>query len=284
VDDLRAGFDILHVDATEDANVDGVLDLTEIARRTTELITYLEEKRETEGLPEVHYEVGTEEITGGMTDTADFERFIELLKDNLREARYENVMERVLFVVGQVGTTMRVDMENGFERSKTRELTNIVDSHEMFLKVHYTDWLDDSDLSTFPELGVGAANVGPEFAAAVVRGLETLERREREAMEDKQNDVSDFMEVLEQAAVEDAPWRKFAPSHLDDDELETFAHNNRRNIALCVGRYVLNQPDVIEARQTMYENLQRDQSVTDPNQLIVDTVRDSIRRYVRAFN
>lgn len=284
LDDLRAGFDILHVDATEDPTVDGILDLGEIARRTTELIVYLEEKRETEGFAEVYYEVGTEEITGGMTNADDFERFIELLEGNLREARFGNTMERVLFVVGQVGTTMKIGMENSFERSKTRELTTIVDTHGLYLKVHYTDWLDESDLSTFPELGVGAANVGPEFAAAVVHGLETLEQRERDAVGNETNDASNFMGVLEDAAVEDAPWRKFAPDHLDDEELEGFARENRRNIAVCVGRYVLNRPDVVEARQTMYENLRRNRSAVDPDQLIVDSVRESIHRYVQAFN
>lgn len=284
LDDLQAGFDVLHVDATEDPNEDGVLDLAEIARRTTELITYLEETREAEGLSEVYYEVGTEEITGGMTNSDDFERFIELLKNNLQEAGYGGVMERVLFIVGQVGTTMRIDMENDFERSKTRELTNIVENHGLFLKVHYTDWLDETDLSRFPELGVGAANVGPEFAAAVVRGLETLEKKEREVLEDEPSEASDFMNVLEHAAIEDAPWQKFAPDRLDDNERKPFARENRRNIALCVGRYVLNRTDVIEARQTLYENLRSNQSAINPDRLIVDTVQDTIHRYVQAFN
>lgn len=283
VRDLESGFDILHVDATEDATADEILDLDEVARRTTELIDAIEDHRENEGLDPVYYEVGTEEITGGMTEADDFERYVDLLEESLANAGREDVVDRLLFVVGQIGTTMRIDMQNDFDPEKARALQSIVAERDLFLKVHYTDWLDDSQLSQFPEIGIGAANVGPEFAAAIVEGLEELEAKERDAVDDEAS-LSNFMEVFSEAAVRDSPWEKFAPKDLSESELEEFAEENRRNIAYCVGRYVFNDPDVVRARETLYENVETRVPGTDPHDHVVETVRETIHRYVESFN
>lgn len=281
--DLESGFDILHVDATEDATADEILDLTEVARRTTELIDAIEDHRENEGLEPVYYEVGTEEITGGMTEADDFERYVDLLEESLADAGREDVIDYLLFVVGQIGTTMRIDMQNDFDPEKARALQSIVAERDLFLKVHYTDWLDNSQLSQFPEIGIGAANVGPEFAAAIVEGLEELEEKERDAVDDEAS-LSNFMEVFSDAAVRDSPWEKFAPKNFSESELKRFAEENRRNIAYCVGRYVFNNPDVVQARKTLYGNVKKHVSGTDPNDHVVETVRETIHRYVESFN
>lgn len=280
--DLESGFDVLHVDATEDARIEGSLELKEVARRTVELIDGIERYREEEGIDPVYYEVGTEEITGGMTETEDFERYVDLLGDALAEAGRGAVRDRLLFVVGQVGTTMRIDMENDFDPGKARSLGSIVADRDLFLKVHYTDWLTDDQLSRFPEVGVGAANVGPEFAAAVVDGLEELEGMEREAIDDEAS-RSGFMEAFTAAAVRDSPWEKFAPAGFSEPELEAFAEKNRRNIAYCVGRYVLNEPEVRDARETLYGNVRTQVPGTDPHDHVVGTIQEAIRRYVEAF-
>ncbi len=281
-EDVESGFDLLHVDATEDATIDGVLDLEEIVRRTTDLLVEIETFRSEGEYPPVYYEVGTEEIAGGMTESDDFEAFIELLRESLEERGYGAVMDRILFVVGQVGTTMQIDMQNQFDPAKTRELVEIVSAHDCYLKVHYTDWLDDAELERFPELGIGAANVGPEFAAAIVEAHEELESIEREVVDDAES-LSNFNEVLQDAAVRDAPWKKFAPTGLEADDLTDFADQNSRNIAVCVGRYVLNDDAVADARRTLYENLEAADAVDDPDAFVVQSVRETIHRYAVAF-
>lgn len=281
--DVRNGFDVLHVDATEDARNEGILPLDEVARRTTELIDHTEGVIEDEGLSEVYYEVGTEEITGGMTDPDDFEQFIAELHGKLGDVGRTDVLSRLLFVVGQVGTTMRIDRSNEFDPEKARELTSIVSRNDLFLKVHYTDWLDTAELEQFPRLGIGAANVGPEFAAAIVEGLETLERRERAAIEGTDASPSGFMATLQAAAVADAPWKKFAPDDLEESELDDFAAEHSRDIAVCVGRYVLNDEAVVDARETLYDNIETYADVSDPHREVTDTVQDTIHRYVEAF-
>lgn len=284
--DLKAGFDILHIDATEDPRIDGVLDPEETVSRTTELISYIEKARERENLPEVYYEVGTEEITGGMTEPRDFENFIQILVHQLEELGFERAVERLLFVVGQVGTTMRIDMINKFDQKQAKKLVDISSQHGLFLKVHYTDWLENSRLDLFPKLGVGAANVGPEFAAFMVETLGKLEEQENHALADKgkQKKSSEIMEKIERLTIKEAPWKKFAPDGLKNQELRKFSQEHRREIALCVGRYIVNRSEITEAKQKLYKNLEKYGSIENPRQLVVSNIKESIHRYVKAFN
>lgn len=282
-EDVEAGFDVLHVDATEDPGVNGQLPLEEIASRTAQLISSIEDRIDQKGLPGVRYEVGTEEIIGGMTKPSSFERFIELLKENLSAPE---VFRKVLFVVGQVGTTMRIDMQNDFDPDQARKLVQITGDNDAFLKVHYTDWLDDSILADFPEIGIGAANVGPEFAAALIKGLVELEEKEKRVLRrhDAEGGLSEFFETFKTVAVEEAPWGKFAPDGLKGQELKEFARENRENIAYCVGRYVLNEPQVRKAREALNENVREFSIVEDVEMFLVEKIRAAIHRYVEAFN
>ncbi len=284
--DVEEGFDILHIDATEDPRVDGILDLDEVAQRTVELISHIENVRERENRSNLYYEVGTEEITGGMTDSESFEKYINLLKEELKEQGHGEAIERLLFIVGQVGTRMRINMTNQFKKEQAKKLVKITSKHDLFLKVHYTDWLENSVLQKFPELGVGAANVGPEFGGAIIEGLHELEKEEKEVLSEVEEEVnySSFMKILKEVAVKKAPWKKFAPEELDEEGLDEFAENNKENIAFCVGRYVMNEPLVMSARKDLYENIREYGKTEDPNQFIIDRVKESIHRYVQAFN
>ncbi|MCF7875839.1 class II D-tagatose-bisphosphate aldolase, non-catalytic subunit [Candidatus Bipolaricaulota bacterium] len=285
-EDLRGGFDVLHVDATEDPRSEGVLALEEIVRRTTDLISSIEEFRVEQGLPKVFYEVGTEEIVGGMTDPESFQTFIELLEDELKDLKHDVLEDSLVFVVGQVGTTMNLNMENKFDYQQAEHLTGIAFDYDLFLKVHYTDWLSDSTLEKFPDIGIGAANVGPEFATASIRALVELEREEKEALAElgKEKEKSNFFEKLETAAVEGAPWAKFAPDDLKEEDLDEYGKANRENIALSVGRYVLNEPAVERARKNLYGNLREYVNIDKIEQKLVKKIRTSIHRYVETFN
>ena len=283
-DDLEAGFDVLHVDATEDATADEILPLSTVADRTVELIESIERERRENGYDPVYYEVGTEEISGGMTDAESFEQYVELLVENLANEGLEDVQDRLLFIVGQVGTTMRIDMTNEFDPDQASTLVERAGTHGLYLKTHYTDWLDDSTLSRFPELGIGGANVGPEFAAAIVDALADLTEREREIVASTDDvSASEFMETFEDATIEDETWKKFAPDNLDDDERASFIEENRRNIATCVGRYVFTDPAVVDAREQLYETIETHTEI-DPDEYVVDSVQSAIDRYVDAFN
>ena len=79
--DLEAGFDLLMIDPTKDPyQIGKVIPLDVVLSRTVDLIQYCEDERRALGLPEIGYEVGTEETNGGLTSTEKYQEFIERLK------------------------------------------------------------------------------------------------------------------------------------------------------------------------------------------------------------
>ena len=75
-----------------------------VAERTIELIAHAEKFRTLTGYPRISYEVGTEEVHGGLADLQIFKRFLELLKQGLKKENLEEVWP--CFVVGKVGTDL----------------------------------------------------------------------------------------------------------------------------------------------------------------------------------
>lgn len=85
VDDMRAGFHLLHVDPTKDPHIQGTVPLDLVLDRTVWLIQELEARRLAEGLAPVAYEVGTEETNGGLISEEAFQSFITELLHRLTE-------------------------------------------------------------------------------------------------------------------------------------------------------------------------------------------------------
>lgn len=94
---------------------------------------------------------------------------------------------------------------------------------------------------------------------------------------------SNFFETLESAAVDKAPWRKFAPDELGGNNLADFLEKNREDIALCVDWYVLNEPEVEKARDKLHENILEYSGVGDIEKFLIEEVKKSIHRYVSSF-
>ena len=81
VADIEAGFDLLMIDPTKDPfEVGKVIPLDTVLERTVDLIEFCENERKVRNLPEIGYEVGTEETNGGLTSTETYETFILKLK------------------------------------------------------------------------------------------------------------------------------------------------------------------------------------------------------------
>ena len=74
---LEAGYALLHIDPTVDRRTTVPPTLDEIVTRSIDLIAHTEAERERLGSPLISYEVGTEEVRGGL---ADLDR-IRLLPD-----------------------------------------------------------------------------------------------------------------------------------------------------------------------------------------------------------
>jgi tagatose-1,6-bisphosphate aldolase non-catalytic subunit AgaZ/GatZ len=87
---IAAGYDLIHVDPTVDKTLKKgeTMSIDVVAERTVDLIVHSERFRRKKRLPRISYEVGTEEVHGGLADMNTFRRFLSLLKEGLKKNRF----------------------------------------------------------------------------------------------------------------------------------------------------------------------------------------------------
>jgi D-tagatose-1,6-bisphosphate aldolase subunit GatZ/KbaZ len=275
---LQAGYRLLHIDPTVDRELpEGeMVPLQTVVSRTLELIAYAESEREQLGIGEIAYEVGTEEVHGGLVDIHRFSGFLQSLREGLDAMNLSHAWP--CFVVAQVGTDLHTTT---FDPQAARQLYEIVAPLGSLVKGHYTDWVENPE--AYPRTGMGGANVGPEFTAKEYLTLQEFCAEEQSlvsvhpAMESSQ-----FMQILERAVFESGRWLKWlqpGERGLSFDELRP---ERKAWLVQTGARYVWTDPEVSQARRRLYENLTHE--MDDPHAYVVDRIAESIEAYITAFN
>ena len=274
---LEAGYELLHIDPTVDRTLPPgqAAAVPVVVARTIELIEHAERERLQRGLPRIAYEVGTEEVHGGLVDVDNFVAFLEQLKAGLiaRDLAYT----WPTFVVAQVGTDLHT---TAFDPDAALRLSEIVRPTGALLKGHYTDWVENP--ADYPAMGMGGANVGPEFTAAEFDALEVLDRRDARLCANRRQPPANFMAVLEQAVVASNRWQKWLQPDEAGKVFGDLTPARRRWLAQTGARYVWTASTVQQARRTLYEHLAV--VAPDPHAYVVEAVARSIEHYVDAFN
>lgn len=273
---LEAGYSLLHVDPTVDPGISGgePLDVRIVVKRTVELMEHAEAERKRLGIGPVAYEVGTEEVAGGLANMESFESFVRLLRVALEE---KGLMQAwPAFVVGKVGTDLHTTL---FDPEVAKKLRAITAQHGSLVKGHYTDWVDNPEV--YPTSGMGGANVGPEFTAEEAEALWALCDYEAALARSKLLTPSRFFEALTDAVDRSGRWRKWLQPN-EPEEFEKLSAERRRWLVTSGARYVWTQPQVVESRSRLYENLTP--VMGDPHGWVVGRIAASIEKYVRAFN
>lgn len=288
---LEAGYALLHIDPTVDRTLppDQPVPIETVIARTIDLIEHAERARRRLALPPISYEVGTEEVHGGLVDPDNFGRFVTGLRDGLTARGLQSAWP--CFIVARVGTDLHTTF---FDPQSARWLYDVVAPLGSLIKGHYTDWVENP--ADYPLTGVGGANVGPEFTAEEYLALadlcakETDLRRSRPGMA-----LSDFMGVLETAVYDSMRWRKW----LQPEEYERAGQAGRPEpdaaaiwqaltperrawLTQTGARYIWTAPPVVAARDVLYRNLSA--VVPDPHQVVVDRIALSMDRYVVAYH
>jgi tagatose-1,6-bisphosphate aldolase non-catalytic subunit AgaZ/GatZ len=275
---VLAGYDLIHVDPTVDINVPKgeIIDIHVVAARTVELISHVEKFRKEHGIAPISYEVGTEEVHGGLADETTFDTFISDLKNGLMVAGLPDVWP--CFIVGKVGTDLDTTI---FDGEVARRLTSKVRPLGSYIKGHYTD--DVANPEEYPLCGMGAANVGPEFTMSEYRALCELEDLEKKFhAEGKVAVMSHMKEVLLEEVHDSHRWEKW----LHEDEIGKDLHNltpERQDwiVSTCC-RYIWQQPRTLAARGFLYANLQR--LGIDAEEIVLGRIERDMDKYFRAFN
>jgi tagatose-1,6-bisphosphate aldolase non-catalytic subunit AgaZ/GatZ len=130
---------------------------------------------------------------------------------------------------------------------------------------------------------MGGANVGPEFTAVELSALRTLcAVEERSPNAGVRSRPSQFIPSLEKAVLESGRWKKWllpGEAGIPFGQLDSA----RREWLVATGaRYVWTNPEVVQARQRLYEHVRG--TYPDPHSWIVEQIARSVERYVDAFN
>lgn len=277
-DFLTAGYKLLHIDPTVDRTLASgeVLPVDVVVQRTVELMTHAESERRRMNLPEISYEVGSEEVHGGLVDLRQFKAYLGGLRLALNDAGLEEIWP--CFVVAQVGTNLHTTT---FDPEAAAELFSIVAPTGALIKGHYSDFVENP--KAYPETGMGGANVGPEFTVVEFIALQELESKESELLRNESGiKPSNFMQVLEDAVVASNRWQKWLQPEENGLDFFQLTQERRAWLVQTGARYIWTQPSVLAARQVLYSNLAK--AIPDPNEFVVDRIVESIERYAHAFN
>jgi D-tagatose-1,6-bisphosphate aldolase subunit GatZ/KbaZ len=280
---LEAGYQLLHIDPTVDRTLPPgeTISIDTVVARTVELIEYVEQERVRQGRPAIAYEVGTEEVHGGLVDYENFAHFLTGLRRGLAERGLAHIWP--CFIVGKVGTDLATTY---FDPQAADQLYRLVAPLGSLIKGHYSDWVANPE--AYPETGMGGANFGPELTAVEYLALADLCAREADLRAARPDvALSNFIPALQNAVFESDRWQKW----LQDEERipgdagaiwAALTPERRAWLAQTGSRYVWTVPEVLEARQALYHNLMA--VIPDPNQVVVDRIAWALERYVTAFH
>jgi D-tagatose-1,6-bisphosphate aldolase subunit GatZ/KbaZ len=275
---LQVGYQLLHIDPTVDRTLPPgeAVPLETVVERTVELIAHAEQYRRGQNLPPVAYEVGTEEVHGGLVDETRFEQFLHLLRVGLDANSLSYAWP--CFVVAQVGTDLHTTF---FDPVAAQRLYTRLVPLGSLAKGHYTDWVENPE--AYPASGMGGANVGPEFTAAEYLALRELESREKFLLAQQSGlQASRFTYRLSQAVIDSGRWLKWLQPAEKGMPFEDLAKARQEWLIQTGSRYIWTAPDVQQARRQLYENLLP--VLPDPHRYVVDAIARAIEKYIRAFH
>ncbi|WP_121661836.1 class II D-tagatose-bisphosphate aldolase non-catalytic subunit [Metabacillus litoralis] len=281
--DIEAGFDLLMIDPTKDPfEVGKVVPLETVISRTVELIEYCEKERTERNLPEIGYEVGTEETNGGLTSTETYETFINRLKEELGSKG----LPMPTFIVGQTGTlTRKTEQAGTFNFHNAYELAQMAKKYGVGLKEHNGDYLDDVTLMEHIPSNIVATNVAPQYGTEETRAyLKLAEVEQRLVDYGLIEDQSKIRKTLLVHAIKSERWRKWMVGDQRNLTVEEIMKDNELSAEILdiAGHYTFNDAEVKEEINKLYSNLSK--LNINGQRFVVDHIKRPIRDYVECYN
>ena len=283
VADIEAGFDLLMIDPTKDPfEVGKVIPLDTVLERTVDLIEFCENERKARNLPEIGYEVGTEETNGGLTSTETYETFILRLKDELEKRD----LPMPTFIVGQTGTlTRKTEQVGTFNFKNAYDLAQMAKKYGVGLKEHNGDYLDDVTLLEHIPSQITATNVAPQYGTEETRAYLNLAKVEAKLVEyGLVTDPSKARDVLLVHAIKSERWRKWMvgeQKNLTVDQI-TADEALSEDILDIAGHYTFNDDEVKVEIEKLYNNLAKHN--IDGQRYVIDHIKRPIRDYAECYN
>ena len=281
--DIKNGFDLLMIDPTKDPfEIGKVIPLDVVLQRTVALIAYCEAERKRLGLPEIGYEVGTEETNGGLTSTEKYHEFIEKLEKELQA----NGLPMPTFIVGQTGTlTRKTEQVGTYHFHNAYDLAAMAKKYGVGLKEHNADYLDDVTLLEHIPANVTASNVAPQYGTEETRAYLKLcdveDILKKEGLIEK---TSDLRNTLLVKAIKTERWRKWMMGEQRNLQVEDILQDKALSLDILdiAGHYAFHDADVIEELNVLYENLAKHH--IDGQRFVVDHIKRPLQQYAECYH
>lgn len=281
--DIEAGFDLLMIDPTKDPiEVGKVIPLETVLERTVDLIEFCEQQRIARNLPEIGYEVGTEETNGGLTSTETYEKFILKLKEELNKRN----LPMPTFIVGQTGTLTRKTEQIGtFNFKNALSLAVMAKQYGVGLKEHNGDYFDDVTLLEHIPSNIAASNVAPQYGTQETRAYLNLAKVEQRLKDQGLIEkASAVREVLLEHAIKCERWRKWMVGEQKNLTIAQITSDPilADEILDIAGHYTFNDNEVKAEIEKMYANLKNNH--IDGQRYVIDYIKRPIRDYAESYN
>lgn len=281
--DIKNGFDLLMIDPTKDPfEIGKVIPLDVVLQRTVALIAYCEAERKRLGLPEIGYEVGTEETNGGLTSTEKYHEFIEKLEKELQAKG----LPMPTFIVGQTGTlTRKTEQVGTYHFQNAYNLATMAKKYGVGLKEHNADYLDDVTLLEHIPANVTASNVAPQYGTEETRAyLKLCDVEDILKKEGLIENASDVRNTLLVKAIKTERWRKWMMGEQRNLQVEDILQDKALSLDILdiAGHYAFHDADVIEELNVLYENLAKHH--IDGQRFVVDHIKRPLQQYAECYH
>jgi len=270
---VAAGYDMLHIDATVDARLKQgeIISIHTVVDWTLQLIVHAEKFRNKNGIAPISYEVGTEEVHGGLADMAVFHTFLKELKAGLVSNGLGDVWPK--FVVGKVGTDLHTTY---FDPEVASELVKAAEQYGSVIKGHYSDSVSNPE--AYPATRMGGANVGPEFTEIEYDTLVSLEKKESASASSRSN----LEKELQNAVEESGRWKKWLQADEKGKRFSDLTPARKAWITKTGCRYIWTSPRVVASRKKLASNLAK-QGI-DVEDTVVRAIAKCMKKYFDKFN
>lgn len=281
--DIENGFDLLMIDPTKDPfEIGKVIPLDVVLKRTVDLIAYCEKERTRLGLPEIGYEVGTEETNGGLTSTEKYHEFIEKLEKELQAKG----LPMPTFIVGQTGTlTRKTEQVGTYHFQNAYNLAAMAKKYGVGLKEHNADYLDDVTLLEHIPANVTASNVAPQYGTEETRAyLKLCDVEDILKKEGLIENASDVRNTLLVKAIKTERWRKWMIGEQRNLQVDEILKDKELSLDILdiAGHYAFNDTDVKRELDILYENLAKHH--IDGQRFVIDHIKRPLQQYVECYN
>lgn len=268
---VAAGFTKIHIDTSmklADDDPDARLSDEVIARRGARLARVCNEtyqelvKTNPEAIRPV-YIVGSEvPIPGGaqeenagmqVTKVEDFKATVKTFEEAFAKEGLQDVWQDVMGVVVQPGVEEKDEGCTEYDHDKAVDLMAAIKEYDnLIFEGHSTDYQTKYKLRELIEDGVGILKVGPGLTYAMREALFALANMETAIYHGKEEELSNFIDVLEEVMLEDPKnWKKHY--HGDDNALwfkRKYSFSDR-------SRYYMPNPKVAAAKDKLIANLRK---------------------------